>query len=76
MNLRLGVGRQELDYRWHHQVSIPVLVNLRLGAWMSPGYRRAVEVSIPVLVNLRLGAAGAALYCDDADGIVSQFLFW
>ena len=39
-------------------VSIPVLVNLRLGARGGPRRARAgVRVSIPVLVNLRLGGS-------------------
>ena len=56
-------------------VSIPVLVNLRLGVDRTGGSLESPSaVSIPVLVNLRLGdhVDFPGLLAD----LKSQFLFW
>ena len=58
-------------------VSIPVLVNLRLGVKKLDAQAQglAAIVSIPVLVNLRLGGENPLLAAADQEN-VSQFLFW
>ena len=76
MNLRLGDHRGDLRPEPEGCVSIPVLVNLRLGVHHAAALLagRLASVSIPVLVNLRLGVAvyGWALVVSR----LSQFLFW
>ena len=75
MNLRLGDEGTEQQGRGRELlVSIPVLVNLRLGdhGRRDPGARE--RVSIPVLVNLRLGER---MICQVFRAVwMSQFLFW
>ena len=65
-----------LPWRRRLGVSIPVLVNLRLGAGVrgKTGRANGAEVSILVLVNLRLGVEFDCATFDDRDA--SQFLFW